>query len=345
MKREWVIVLLAAVVLAGLGVVLLETTGPSVRGPEVVVYTSVDQVYSEPVFQAYEARTGVRVLPVYDVEATKTTGIVNRLVTEKAHPQADVFWNGEVMQTVRLEEEGVLAPYRSPAAAGLPAGSLGRGDTWTAFGGRARVILVNTRLLSPEQYPLSLSDLVAPSFPTNRTGIAYPLFGTTATHAAALYALDGGEAARTYFTTLRDRGVRVLDGNSVVRDQVADGRLAAGLTDSDDACGAVAKGAPVRIIIPDQGPAGRGTLVIPNSVALVAGAPHPEEGKRFIDSLLSKETEAELVRSGWIQAPARPVGVASCLDIGGANSLNVSYYQVAENQGTAKTELAEIFLR
>jgi iron(III) transport system substrate-binding protein len=65
------------------------------EGKTVIVYTSVDQVYSEPVFRAFEKERGVKVLPVYDVEATKTTGLVNRLIAEKARPQADVFWSVE----------------------------------------------------------------------------------------------------------------------------------------------------------------------------------------------------------------------------------------------------------
>ncbi len=53
----------------------------------VVVYTSVDQVYSEPVFRDFENTTGIKVLAVYDVEATKTTGLVNRLIAEKNYPK------------------------------------------------------------------------------------------------------------------------------------------------------------------------------------------------------------------------------------------------------------------
>ena len=60
---------------------------------KIVVYTSVDQVFSEPILKLFENETGIRVMPVYDVEAAKTTGLVNRLITEKNHPQADVFWN------------------------------------------------------------------------------------------------------------------------------------------------------------------------------------------------------------------------------------------------------------
>jgi len=46
----------------------------------VVVYTSVDQIFSEPLFQEYEKKTGVQVVAVFDTEETKSTGIVNRLI-------------------------------------------------------------------------------------------------------------------------------------------------------------------------------------------------------------------------------------------------------------------------
>ena len=51
--------------------------GCRVREPvrSVVVYASIDQVQAEPVLRAFEASSGIRVLPVYDVEAAKTTAL------------------------------------------------------------------------------------------------------------------------------------------------------------------------------------------------------------------------------------------------------------------------------
>ena len=66
---------------------------------EVVVYTSLDKVFSEPVLEEFEKQTGIKVKAVYDSEATKTTGLVNRLIAEKNAPKADVFWNSETGRT------------------------------------------------------------------------------------------------------------------------------------------------------------------------------------------------------------------------------------------------------
>src|SRR6476661_7022367 len=52
------------------------------------------------------ARTGIIVRPVYDNEAAKTVGLVNRLIAEKNNPQCDVFWNNEELRTHQLAHDG-----------------------------------------------------------------------------------------------------------------------------------------------------------------------------------------------------------------------------------------------
>jgi len=340
--RCWlkVVALLAGVVAVA---VLVACCGGG--GPTVVIYTSLDQLFSEPILNDFEAETGVRVKAVYDVEAAKTTGLVNRLIAEKSRPQADVFWSSEYAQTIMLKDEGVLAPYDSASAAGIPDEYRDPDDYWTGFAARARVILVNTALVAEEDYPQSIFDLLDPSWGDNEVGIANPLFGTTATHAAALFADLGEEEAQAYFEGLLDRNVRVVDGNSVVRDMVVSGEFKVGLTDTDDAHIAVAQGQPVEIIFPDQDDLG--TLLIPNTVAMVNGAPHPEEAKRLIDYLLSPEVEARLAASESVQMPVRegvagPVGMPGLSEIRG---MDVHPNDVAAQMEVSSEWLKEVFLK
>ena len=313
-------------------------------GPRVVVYVSVDQVYAAPILRRYEERTGVRVLAVYDVEAAKATGLANRLLAERPRPQADVFWNGEIVQTLRLREGGALAAYRSPSAAGLPAHYVDPDGYWAGTGGRARVLLVNTSLVAPADYPASLYDLLDPKWPADRVGIALPLFGTSATHAAALYAALGPERALELYRGLAARGVRVVDGNSVVRNLVASGELMIGLADSDDACTAIGRGAPVAAVLPDQ--SSLGTLVVPGTVALVAGGPNPAEGRALVDDLLAEATERELVRSGFAQSSLREGGeTQACLPNRAVRALQVDSGRLFEQLERSRTELTSLFVR
>ncbi len=312
----------------------------------VVIYVSVDQTYAEPVLRAYAGRSGVRVDAIYDVEAAKTTGLVNRLIAEGDRPQADVFWNGEFAQTILLQRLGALQRYASPEAESIPNNMRDPDDYWTGFLGRARVLLINTDRLPVTEAPASIFDLLDERWVGKEIGLAYPLFGTTATHAAALYAALGPERARAYFSALQDKGVRVLDGNAAVRDLVASGDLMLGLTDTDDACVAIKSGAPVEAVFLDQEVGGLGTLVIPNTVAMVAGAPHEEEARALIDYLLSPETGAALVSAGWSHVPLRPLGVEpECFAGQDVQAMAVDLTMVYEWLERAKKDLAQVFIR
>jgi iron(III) transport system substrate-binding protein len=311
---------------------------------EVVIYTSVDQLYSEPVLKQFEVESGIKVLPVYDVEAAKTTGLVNRLIAEKIRPQADVFWSGEFAQTMRLKEEGILSAYRSANTADIPHQYLDPENYWTGFACRARVLLVNTNLVSPQVYPRSLFDFLEPAYNTGQAAIAYPLFGTMATHAAAIYALLGEGKGKQFFQALKQRGIRVVDGNSVVRDMVASGQVGVGLIDTDDAFGAIRDKAPVAAVFPDQDSIG--TFIIPNTVALVRGAPHIDNGKKLIDFLLSPRVEDLLIESGWSHIVLRPSKAKpQLLDTSGVKGMDITLGDIYGQLDTVNKDMPEIFIR
>ena len=89
-----------------------------------------------------------------------------------------------------------------------------------------------------------------------------------------------------FFRQLKANDVKIVDGNSVVRDLVARGEVKIGLTDTDDVNVAIEDGQPIAMVLPDA--AGLGVPVMPNMVSLIANAPHVEEGQRLIDYLLSR---------------------------------------------------------
>lgn len=280
---------------------LLFTACVRTQAPQVIAYIALDEMYARPILDDFERQIGIRVLTVYDTEASKTTGLVQRILAERDRPRADVFWNNEVVQTIVLKNAGALVPYASPAATDIPDRFKDADHFWAGFAARARVIIYNTGMVTGP--PRDLVDLLDPKWKGN-VAIANPLFGTTATHAAALFALWGDDKARKFFDDLKANDVAILAGNAAVRDAVGRGEYAVGLTDTDDANGGVEDGLPVRWLIAG---ADSGALVVPNSVAIVKGAPHPEEAKRFVDFLLSPRVEESLARSRSIQVPVRPV--------------------------------------
>jgi iron(III) transport system substrate-binding protein len=271
----------------------------------VVVYTALDSDFSEPILRQFSQETGVKVLPKFDAESTKTVGLTQALMAEAARPRCDVFWNNEILNTLRLQEQGLLDAYHCPAAEAYPQMWRSPDGTWHGFAARARILLVNTELVPENERPTSIDDLANAKW-KSRTGIAKPLFGTTATHAACLFASLGPDAAKQYFHSLRANEVQILAGNKQVAQAVAAGQLAFGLTDTDDAIGEIEAGRPVRIVYPDQGEGQMGTLFIPNTLAIIKNCPHPERARRLVDYLLQPAVEVQLAEGPSAQIPLNP---------------------------------------
>jgi iron(III) transport system substrate-binding protein len=270
--------------------------------PRVVVYCALDQEFAEPVLKAYAARAGVEVLPKFDVESTKTVGLTNLISTEAARPRCDLFWNNEILNSLRLKQQGLLAPFHPAHARELPATFQSQDGTWYGFAARARILIVNNKLVGQADRPKGLNDLLDHRW-KGKIAIGKPLFGTTATHAACLFAAWGDEKAKAFFRNLKANGVQVLSGNKQVATAVGSGQVAFGLTDTDDATGEVEAGSPVTIVYPDREPGGIGTLFIPNTLALIKGAPHPETARDLADYLLSPEVESTLANGPSAQIP------------------------------------------
>jgi iron(III) transport system substrate-binding protein len=285
---------------------LLVALGCAGEPADVVLYVALDRNHSEPIVNAFEQATGLRVEAYYDVEANKSVGLRRRLQEESDRPVCDVFWNNEVVQTVLLAREDLLQPYVSPSAADIPAGLKDAGGLWAGFAVRARVLIVNTeRRPDRSSWPTGTEDFLDPAN-ADRCAMARPLTGTTAAHAGVWLATLGHDGAFELFEAMRANRVRFGPGNAQVMRLVREGELDFGWTDTDDCQAAIDEGHPVAMVVPDQGEGDSGVIVIPNTVSMVAGAPHPEAARRLIDFLLSARVEELLAHGESAQIPVRP---------------------------------------
>jgi iron(III) transport system substrate-binding protein len=315
--------------------------------PSVTVYTSADQEeVARPVFERFERETGIRVDAKFDTEATKTTALANALRSERARPRADVFWSNEQAANVALGAEGVTAPLEpGPADAALatavaswPPQWRDPSGRWFAFAGRARVIVHHPgRVPSP---PTSWQELGDPAW-KGRIAMADPRFGTTRSHFGAMEAAWDASAPGAFddfMARLVANEPKVLtSGNAGVVDAVARGEADLGMTDTDDVLAAQARGLQVAMVMPrhlaDPSAAGGGTYVIPNTVAIVAGAPHPDEARRFVAFMLDAATERQLATVAARHVPlVHPSGEG---DLSVPDALRVDPAAVAANADAA----------
>jgi iron(III) transport system substrate-binding protein len=304
----------AALIVIVVSVLMTKVLKFSSSTPSVVVYAAQDQVYAEPILKEFERQTGIKVRAVYDSEATKTVAIVNRLIAERDHPQCDVYWGNEELRTRQLASRNIFRATNS----------------WAAFGYRSRRVAVPVTHTNPVG-PASLLELTNPVY-RGKVALAYPLFGTTATHFLALRQHWGESNWLAWCRALSANKPFLVDGNSVAAKFVARGEAAICLTDSDDIAAENRDGARLKVL-----PMSGETLLIPNTVAITRNAPHPEAAQRLFDYLQTSAVTERLVQAGALEG-------AWAADVWGA-TLKPDWDAVLGNLDAATAVLRSIFLR
>ena len=282
---------------------------------QVIAYCAQDQVYAEPIFRAFEKETGIKVRAVYDSEAVKTVGLANRLLAERPHPQCDVFWGNEEMRTRQLAAQEVFRATNG----------------WAAFGYRSRRLVINTNHLSLAAAPRSLLELTNVAW-RGKVALAYPQFGTTGTHFHALRQYWGEQTWAAWCRALAANKTLLVDGNSVAVKTVGSGDAWIGLTDSDDIAEGQENGLPILPL-----PMTAETLLVPNTVAVIRAAPHPEAAERLFTYLQRREIAQQLVAAHALE------GFSPMMLSG--STLKVNWEALLSELDSTTAKLNQVFLR
>ncbi len=319
-----------------------DSNGDGAQVARPVVYCSVDEQFAREIITKFEAETGIKAEVVFDSEAGKTTGLVNRIIDEgkAGRRRADVFWSGELFNTILLGRQGLLEPYKPSTADDIPERYRDPGHHWTATGVRGRVLAFDPKVTPADQVPTSWTDLADPGV-AGRTALANPLFGTTRGHVAAMFALWGSEKGRAFLEDLRRYEVRIVDGNMTAVRNILDGRVAFAATDTDDVWVVQRRGASIDLRYLDMGDGG--TLLIPSTTALLRGSTNPD-ARRLVDFLVSAEVERLLAKSAWGSVPVRP-WLREELGMEWPAESKVDHQAVADSMDEAVQAVREILIR
>lgn len=262
---------------------LLLIAGCSQSERVVVVYTSQDQVYAEPLLAEFTKQTGIKVLPVFDSESVKTAGLVQRLIAEKDRPVADIFWSNEEMLSRQLITRGVLD------------------SNYVAYvGQRTRRIVVNTNKVSLADAPRSLREFSDPKW-RGKIAMAYPVYGTTAAHMARIREAWGDEKWKEWCEKFAANKPFIVDGNSVVVKLVGAGEAWIGVTDSDDVAAGLRNHLPIAAV-PIEPKFNDEFLRIPNTIAIVTGSADERPAQEFYAFAQSEKALAALVAANALES-------------------------------------------
>lgn len=291
-------------------VLLVLLVGCGSKRDSLTIYTSQDQVYAEPILRDFENQSGIKIRAIYDSEAVKTVGLVNRLIFEKNNPQCDLFWNNEELRTRQLAAKGVLNTSMRIEA----------------FGSRTRQWVWNTNQISMASIPKDLFTLTNAHW-RSKVAIALPLFGSTSTHFQILRQKWGKERWNQWCRGLIANDVITVNGNSVVVQLVGRGEVALGITDSDDIRAGLKNQLPIagKSIVEDG-------FIIRNSIGYIAGSPYQNLSKRLAEYLQSNSVKDSLIEAGALDS------------FSSGSSQKIDWQRIVAENEIAVNELKSVFL-
>ncbi len=263
--------------------------GAAWAAKEVVLYSSNPPEAIDLVSKGFEKKTGIKVSTV----RLGTGEAMKRIQAEKDRPLCDIFWSGDVAVLDAAKE--FFMPYRSPQAKGLPAGYVDKTERWTSTNTHVMIIMVNKSLVKDAERPRAWKDLLDPKW-KGKVVMANPeKSGSAYAQVYGIWKLYDWDGLKKLIAN-----AKVLDSSSLIYKGVAAGEYPLGITMEYAAHRYIAGGdRNVAIVYPSDG-----AFLAPEAAAIIKGAPHPEEAKKFFDYLLSKEVQDEIFRQ-FSRRPAR----------------------------------------
>lgn len=230
--------------------------------------------------------------------------VYDRVRSERANPQADVWFGGPDAIFARAAADGLLAAYRPSWADAVPPASRGEGDLYFGTFRTIPALVWNAKTVAAADAPADWEDLLAERFRGRvlvrdpmASGVMRTFFGYTLARSVA----DTGDAAAGFAWLARlDAQTKQYAANpALLFEMLVRGEGDVTVWELTDILLHQSAGEPVAWALPRSG-----TPVIDDSVALVAGAPHRAAAVEFLEYVGSAAAQT-LAAQRAFRIPAR----------------------------------------
>jgi iron(III) transport system substrate-binding protein len=261
-----------------------ETSGDDILG-KLVIYSGRSEALIQPVIDAFKTKhPHVEIL----LKAGSNSELANALLEEAANPVADVFITTELFTVQSLAMQDVFQSYLPAEADQLPPEFIGPNQTWIGLTRRARVIMYNSELVSAQEAPKSIFELMDAKW-KGQIAAAGTTNGSMQAQIAAMRQLLGEQATEEWLKGLLANDVTFFGGHTDVRKAVGSGEFKIGLVNHYYFYLQQAEGSPVGVVFPDQGEGEIGLITNATAAGIVKGAHNLAAAQAFMDFLISPE--------------------------------------------------------
>lgn len=263
------------------------------REGALLLYTSMDLEESTPIMEAF-----MKKYPFIRGEIYRATGedVAQKIITEYRGRKyiADLF-EGTGIDVAKMIKDGYGQAYFTPRAGAYPRQAKDAKGFWVATRYNILVAAWNTNLVSDADSPRTYEDLLNARW-RGRVGIE----ATDQVWLGTLFELWGEAKALEYFRALANQQPQIRSGHTLLANLIIAGEIPMSPTIYNHRSERLkSRRAPI-----DWRPL-QPAVAVPHVVGLPKNAPHPNAAMLFIDFLLSRDGQAELVKLGRI--PAHPL--------------------------------------
>jgi len=230
--------------------------------------------------------------------------VYDRVRSERANPQADVWFGGPSLILAPAARDSLLDCFRPAWAGAIPARARGTGDCYFAAYETPVVFLYPEKVVRAEVAPQDWDDLLDPKW-TGKIIIRDPLASGTM-RAVFGFIIERG-LKQTGDTAAGFAWLRRLDGQTkayeqnpaLVSERIARQEGLVTVWDLPDVLISRRRGMPIGYVFPKSG-----TVAIEDEIAVVRGAKHLAAARGFVDFVGSPEMQLAAAREVY-RLPAR----------------------------------------
>ncbi len=256
----------------------------------ITVYSGRAESLVKPVLEDFQRASGITV----NVRYGDTASMAAQLMEEGDRSPADVFLAQDAGALGAVAKKGLFAPLADEVLQRVPAAYRALSGEWIGVTGRSRVLVYNAAQVPAADLPKSVFELTEPQW-SGKVGVA-PTNGSFQAFVTALRVQHGDARAKQFLTDLKANGAVIRENNVQIVNEVADGKLAAGLVNHYYVFGtAKERGTTLDKLtaklyfFPDGD---TGALVNVSGVGVLRKAATDPDARAFVDYMLGSSAQA-----------------------------------------------------
>ena len=261
------------------------------QATSLTVYSGRDERFVQPLFDRFKQLTGIEL----NVRYGDSAALAATLLEEGRNSPADVFFAQDAGALGAVASEGRLGVLPVSTLRRVPKRFRAPGKRWVGVSGRARVVAYNTDVVKAAELPKTIWGYTAPRW-KGKVGLP-PTNASFQAFVTAMRLRAGDDRTRDWLLALKANDLKLYTSNSRVLNAVASREIEVGFVNHYYLYQLKEQqpNAPVANLF--LGARDPGALINVAGAGVVAGTTKTAAAQRFIDFLLSRESQRFFARS------------------------------------------------